>query len=83
MPITRYSFSGQEEPEAGEVVLYEDHLAEVARLEHIISGAEAEIHRQAEEIARLKFEIAGGLESRKPRINAVIEGSDFVDHTEE
>ena len=54
MPITRYSFSGQEEPQAGEVVLYEDHLAEVDRLEHIISGAEAEIHRQAEEIAKLK-----------------------------
>lgn len=99
MPITRYHVyatcgddDGEgccypwveyEEYDGGEWVFHEDHLNEVARLEHIISGANDEIRRLAEENTRLKFEIAGGLESRAPRENACVEGALFKDHTEE
>jgi hypothetical protein len=56
---------------------------EVAKLEHIISGCEQEIHRQAQEISKLKYEIAYGLPDREPKENARMEGADFIDHTQE
>lgn len=98
MPITRYDIWGpdydSDEAADGDWCRWDDvesylgrlndqYEIAIGKLEHIISGANDEIRRLAEENTRLKFEIAGGLESRAPRENALIEGATFVDHTEE
>lgn len=41
----------------GDMVLYEDHLVEVANLNHIIAALENELKLQAEQIAKLQKQL--------------------------
>lgn len=41
----------------GDMVLYEDHLVEVANLNHIIAALENELKIQAEQIAKLQKQL--------------------------
>lgn len=52
MPIAIYNL----EP-YGDMVLYEDHLVEVANLNHIIAALESELKIQAEQIAKLQKQL--------------------------
>lgn len=52
MPIAIYNL----EP-YGDMVLYEDHLVEVANLNHIIAALENELKTQAEQIAKLQKQL--------------------------
>ena len=52
MPIAIYNL----EP-YGDMALYEDHLVEVANLNHIIAALENELKIQAEQIAKLQKQL--------------------------
>lgn len=52
MPIAIYNLGPY-----GDMVLYEDHLVEVANLNHIIAALENELKIQAEQIAKLQKQL--------------------------
>ncbi len=52
MPVAIYNL----EP-YGDMVLYEDHLVEIANLNHIIAALEGQLKLESQEIQKLKFEL--------------------------
>lgn len=58
MPVTRWNYykygDGLEREEDGEYMLYEDHLEEVANLNHIIAALEGQVKLQAEQIGKMQ-----------------------------